>query len=205
MKRARIILLLLLPLITVLPSGCIKLWQENLEIATYLLQVEREGPPAVEVPLAEKLWVEPAHVLPPYNARNLILRQNDVAFRASYYTELLMSPADNFRSCFFTWFAESGIFRETAVADRTGMTHSMVVSVLEFYGNEEEGAAVLSVQVTLLDERNRASEVVFSRKYSQKELLEEQSVEALIRAYNRALMRILADCEHDVVAALGAD
>ena len=202
MKKARIFILLILPLVTIVPSGCVKLWQKSLDISTYLLQVPRGEPVLVDAPLAAKLWVEPAHVLPPYNMRNLIYRKNDVEFRASYYTELLMSPADNFRNCFFTWFNESGIFGDVSVDDRTGMSHSLVVSVLEFYGDESDDTAVLNIKVTLLDEKNPAADLVFSRVYHQKEPVDDTSVEALMRAYNKALSRILTDCESDVIDAL---
>ena len=60
-----------------LSTGCVKLWQKNLDIKTYMIEVRRDSNP-VEKPLAEKLWIEDVNVLPPYNIRNLILRESDI-------------------------------------------------------------------------------------------------------------------------------
>jgi ABC-type uncharacterized transport system auxiliary subunit len=182
-------------------AGCVKLWQENLDIRTYLLQTERTAP-ALESPLAEKLWIEPVHVLPPYNVRNLIVRKNDVEFAASYYSELLMSPAENFRSSFYSWLAECGVFGRVSVSERIGMTHSLNVSVMEFYVDEVQRKAVLKIRVTLLDETNRENRLLFSEDYAEEVAVEEANVDHAIRAYNSALETILEKTERDLINAL---
>lgn len=186
-------------------SGCVNIWQESLDIKTYMIEADRESA-SMKEPLANKLWIDAVTVLPPYNVRNLVLRQSDVEFAESYYSELLMAPSDNFRNAFYTWFSTSGIFRDVSLADRANMTHRLVVSVIAFYGDETEGRAVLRIKATLFDETTREMLPLFSNIYQQETPLEDPgnlSAEQLIRAYNRALGKILKECEQDIVNSIG--
>ena len=144
----------------VLLSGCVKLWQKNLDIKTYMVEVQRDGK-VLEKSMADTLWIESVHVLPPYNIRNLILRENDVEFTTSYYTELLMSPAENFRNGFYSWFAASGMFENVTVVQRDGMSHRLVATVMEFYGDKTDNKAVLKIKVSLFDEKTEGMRILF--------------------------------------------
>ena len=182
-------------------SGCVKIWQKNLDIKTYMLEAHRDGE-MLEKPLAEKLWIESVHVLPPYNIRNLVLRESDVEFSTSYYTELLMAPSENFRNGFYTWFAASGVFEDVSIVNRSGMSHSLSVTVMEFYGDAVDEKAVLKIKVTLFDEKTNGLRVLSSKDYQQNVAIAETSAEELLRAFNKGLVQILADAEQDVVKAL---
>lgn len=201
MKTMKHTFVLLTCAFMLLSSGCVKLWQKNLDIKTYMVEVTRDTQP-LEKPLAEKLWIEDIHVLPPYNIRNLILRESDVEFTPSYYTELLMSPAENFRNGFYGWFSDSGIFKTVSVVNRAGMSRRMVATVMDFYGDTVENKAVLRIKVSLFDEKTKGVNVLFSKDYLQQVEIPETSAEKLIRAYNQAFTLILADCEKDVIDAL---
>ena len=185
----------------VLVSGCVKLWQDNLDIKTYMVEVHRDTP-AIDQALGEKLWIDTVSVLPPSNVRNLILRKNDVEYSTSYYTELLMSPSENFRNAFFTWFAASGVFEYVSIVERIGMSHRLVVTVVEFHGDTGAQKAVLKIKATLFDEKEKGMNILFSNDYSQEVQLADTTAEELIRAYNKALHQILSDCEGDVVKVL---
>ena len=184
-----------------LSTGCVKLWQKNLDIKTYMVEVRRDSQP-VEKPLAEKLWIEDLHVLPPYNIRNLILRESEVEFTPSYYTELLMSPSENFRNGFYGWFSDSGIFEDVSVVNRVAMSHRLVATVMAFYGDTVENKAVLRIKVSFFDEKTNGVRVLFSKDYLQQVEIPVARADELIRAYNKAFTLILADCEKDVAAAL---
>ena len=186
---------------TVFLSGCVKLWQENIDIKTYMVEAPRNLQ-SLEKPLAGTLWVDTVSVLPPYNVRNLIMRKSDVEYKTSYYTELLLSPSENFRSACYIWFASSGIFRDVSVVDKSGMTHRLVVTVTAFYGDSTEQEAILKIKASLLDEKTEGLRVLFSNNYVQKIDLPEASAEELIRAYNQALAQILTDCEKDIIKVL---
>lgn len=183
----------------VLTSGCVKLWKENLDIKTYMVETQRAGEPRGKVQ-ASKLWVDEVTVLPPYNVRNLVLRKNDVEFETSYYTELLLSPSENFRNNFYAWFADSGLFEEIGIAERMGMTHRLVVTVMKFHGDMEAGQAVLKIKVTLLDEETRGIRVLLSKDYEKRIDLTDFTADHLVRAYNQALTLILTECESDIAA-----
>lgn len=184
-----------------LSGGCVKLWQKNLDIRTYMVEVKRDAPP-LEKPLAEMLWIEEVHVLPPYNIRNLILRESDVEFTPSYYTELLMTPSENFRNAFYGWFSDSGLFRDVSVVSRAGMSHRLVASVMDFYGDRVQNKAVLRIKISLFAGKTNDLGILLSNVYLQQVDLSETSAEALIRAYNTALTQILADCENDLIEML---
>ena len=182
-------------------SGCVKLWQENLDIKTYMVEAHRTAP-ALEKSLAEKLWIDTVSVLPPSNVRNLILRKSDVEFSTSYYTELLMSPSENFRNAFYTWFSSSGIFEHVSIVERSGMSHRLVVNVIEFHGDTAAEKAVLEIKATLFDEKEKGIKILFSNDYTRTVSVVDATAEELIRAYNKALTQILSDCEGDMVKAL---
>ena len=182
-------------------TGCVKLWQESIDIRTFMVEVNRPGEPIAK-PLAKKLWIEPVTVLPPSNVRNLIARESDVEYSTSYYTELLMSPSENFRNEIFVWLAASGMFEEVSIVDRQGRSHSLLATVLEFHADKMAKAAVLNVKVTLLNEQARGNRVVFSKDYRESVPLEESSVEVLIRTYNTGLASLLTHLEADLANAL---
>lgn len=182
-------------------SGCVKIWRENLDIKTYMVEVDRPGEPMAK-PLSAKLWIDSVTVLPPSNVRNLVLRESDVEFSASYYTELLLAPAENFRNEFFTWFADSGIFGQVSIGGRNGSSHRLHATVMDFYGDATTSEAVLRIRVALLDEQTEGDRVLLSKDYSQRTKMETQGAGQLIRAYNTGLANILAQCEEDVVKTL---
>jgi hypothetical protein len=168
-----------------------------------MIEAERTAASA-EKPLADKLWVDSVSVLPPYNIRNFVLRKNDVEFTTSYYTELLLSPDENFRNNFYTWFSNSGLFQHVSLSERRGISHRLVVSVLKFYGDSsgDSSSIVLEIKVTLFDEKTRGIHVLHTQNYLQQVDMPDDTAESLIRAYNQALQQILAECEKDIRSVL---
>ncbi|MDF7799131.1 ABC-type transport auxiliary lipoprotein family protein [Pontiellaceae bacterium B1224] len=201
MKKKNQLILTFVGVLALVTSGCVNLWQDNLDIKTYVINASRDQP-AAEKPLADKLWIDTVVVLPPGNSRNLILKKSDVEYETSYYTELLMSPSENFRNIFYTWFSGSGLFSDVTLADRSEMTHRLAVSVINFYGDTVEKKAVLKIKVTLFDENTRGIRVLSSKDYLQEIDVADTSADALIRAYDRAIKKILSDCEIELISAL---
>lgn len=182
-------------------TGCVKLWQENIDMKTYMVEANRVGEP-LTTSLAPKLWVDAVNVLPPFNVRNLILKKSDVEYTTSYYSELLMSPSENFRNELFSWLSLSGVFEEVSIVDRHSRSHSLVTTVMELYGDTIENMAVLRIKATLLDEGTQGNRVLLSKDYTGRIKLADSTAEELIRAYNKALDEILTDLEADIAAAL---
>jgi hypothetical protein len=201
MKTVQRTLVLLLCTTTLLLSGCVKLWQKNLDIKTYMVEAPRNAAPA-ELVLAHRLWIDKVNVLPPFNVRSLIVRKSDVEYQTSYYTELLMSPSENYRNVFYTWFADSKLFENVTIVDRKDMSHRMVVTVMKAYGDQPSMHAVLKIKVTLFDEQVAGMKVLFSNDYEQVVEVAESDADRLVRAFNVALTEILTQCEQDVVSVL---
>jgi ABC-type uncharacterized transport system auxiliary subunit len=184
-------------------SGCVKLWHKTASIKTYMIEAKREAPLAIN-PSGDKLWIDDVTVLPPYNIRSLIMRKSAVQYEASYYSELLLAPPDNFRNNFFTWFSSSEVFKEVSLSSRFGMSHKMEVSILKFYVDtfSKPRQAVLEIKVSLFDERSKEFNSLFSKAYTQRVDLGNEHVTDLILAYNTALQQILTEVEKDVVEVL---
>jgi len=201
MKLMNRTLLGLLGASMLLTVGCVKLWQKNLDVKTYVIEAPAHQKSKGQ-PLAEKLWIDAVGVLPPYNVRNLVLRKSDVEYSTSYYTELLMSPADNFRNQFYSWFSASGLFSEIAIDNRSNRSHRLAVSVMQFHGDLVESKAVLKIKVTLLDENTKENRVLFTKEYLKQQPVADPSADELIRAYGASLGMILTDVEQDMINAL---
>jgi uncharacterized lipoprotein YmbA len=184
-------------------SGCVKLWRESLDLKTYMIEAVREASTR-ETPLADKLWIETVHVLPPYNVRNLIVRENDVQYDTSYYSELILSPAENLRNNLFTWFSSSGVFGEVSANDRRDMSHRLVVTLLKLHADKTsgDGVGVVALKVTLIDERTKGMNILFSKEYVGQEPVGDLTSDELIRTYNAALSGILSECERDMIGVL---
>lgn len=182
-------------------TGCVKLWQDNIDIKTYMINAERPGE-SVAVPMAGKLWIEDVNVLPPYNIRSLTVRENDVEYSTSYYSELLMSPSENFRNIIFDWLSASRLFKDVSVTDRRNYNYRLVATIMEFYGDRKTAEAVLRIKVSLINEEN---DVLLHRDYSQRVKASSLTAEDYIRAYNKAVETILLECEQDVATALSKE
>jgi len=203
MKTCSRIILLFAVMAMFMTAGCVRIWRKSIDQKTYMLTTHRETDP-LKTPRADKLWIDTVRVLPPFDVRSLILRDNDVRFESSYYSELLISPSENFRNNFYTWFSGSGIFKHVSISDFSDSSHRLSVSVIRFYGNLEEGdkKTVLSVKATLFDERADGMRVLFSKDYIHEEATPDMTADELIRSYNRSLSKILAECETDVIEIL---
>jgi uncharacterized lipoprotein YmbA len=184
----------------VMGPGFVKLWHDKVDIKTYMIEVDRDAPVA-ENPFADQLWIDKVTVLPPYNVRNLVLRKSDVEYTMSYYTELLMSPAENFRNEFFVWLSASGMFKNVSIESKSGMSHRLVVTVMEFYGDTEHLTATLNIKATLLDERAKSLNVLLSKEYRKTVDVPDATADALVRGFNKALRQTLEECEKDMAKA----
>lgn len=184
-------------------TGCVKIWRDSLDVKTYMVEASRELQPQ-DAPLAPKLWIDAVSVLPPYNVRNFVLRESDVSFGTSYYSELLLSPSENFHNAFFLWFSDCGVFENVSIVNRNGMSHRLTVTVIKFYSDRssEDAHAVLAIKATLFDEKTKGVRVLFTKNYSQQISIGQGAADDLIRAYNQGLSNILAACEVDMIEAL---
>lgn len=202
MKRGKGLSIGLVCAIFMLSAGCIGIKQKNPGIGTFMLETVREG--AVRTATVEaKLMVDVVEVLPPYDTQSLIIREDDVSFESSYYNRLILSPAENFRNNLYTWFSDSGLFKEVVLDERTGSTHRLVATVMEFYGDRKAGEAVLRMKVALVSRpEGGGRRVLFHQTYEERTPPDEFTAEGVIRAYNQSLAKILTACESDLAGAL---
>ena len=77
-------------------NGCVNVGQDARKVDTYMLSVERDLPAAEQSVLGD-LLIERVIAMQPYGSRNFTLQISDAAFESTYYSELLVSPAENFQ------------------------------------------------------------------------------------------------------------
>lgn len=184
--------------------GCVKLWRGPVEQKTYLLDAVRTAE-RFSAPKAGRLFVDRVHALPPFDTRSLITKRSASEYESSFYHELLISPSDNIRNICFNWFAESGLFEETSMTDRKGMTHRLSVSLLEMYGDDSAGAprkAVVALRVSLISRADGVDQVLVNKSYRESVPCSGSGAEADMRAFQDAFRLILERCETDFVGAL---
>ncbi|MDF7822504.1 ABC-type transport auxiliary lipoprotein family protein [Pontiellaceae bacterium B12227] len=197
----RIILSMALLISAFMLNGCVKLWQKTIDIQTYMIRVERTAAP-LETSSGKKLWIDEVYVQPPFNVRSLVTRENEVKFTTSYYSELLMSPSENFQNGFFNWLSASGMFDWVTITDRKDMSHRLVITVTDFYGDVPGKQVVLRIKLSLLDEISSENKVLLHKDYERKVSVAQGDADGYILAYNEAFAEILREFEKDAVSAL---
>ena len=200
--RAKHIFSPALLLAVVLPlTGCVKLWSERVDRKTYLISAERSLPVCESV--GGVLWIDRVNVLPPFNVRSFIVRKGETEYASNYYRELLISPSENVRNVFYSWFDASGLFAETTVHDRRALTHRLSVTLLEMVSDDSAGPprrAVVALKASLI--KSATGAVLLHKTYRQAVAAEDGSDEADVAALCEAFRLILEACEKDVASVL---
>ena len=108
MKKKTYVVWSALTAILFLTSGCLGLWRENINFQFSMLEAPRQAPP-VKNTIDSSLWIADVTVLPPFNARSFVMRNDSVQYSYSYRNEFLINPSANFRNIFYQWYLGSPI------------------------------------------------------------------------------------------------
>ena len=135
--------------------GCSDIKQASLEIHYYTLEYE-PLPPDSDLPLPYILKIDQFQTSPLYDSNRIVFKSDEYKRDEYVYHKWRSHPGD-LTSFFLTRdFSESGIFKATLYTDSV-LPHTHVVTgvVEEFYQqvNEHNAEAVLSVVITLADDR----------------------------------------------------
>ena len=182
-------------------GGCLGHLGGDIQFQSFMMEAPRTGAPAKK-PLATRLRIDSVTVLPPFNTRNFVLRENDVEFSTTYRTELLIGLDSNIRNIFFRWFSASGLFGEVDFRNRSGPGYSLAVSVADFHADTTAKKAVVELHVALIGERDE--KVLLAKTYRGEDPVQSMDAPSLVRAYDRLLVRLLRQIEDDVANALKA-
>ena len=173
----------------------------------FLLEAVRDGrvdPPA----RGPVLTVMPLQMSPRYRERELVYRTSDVACESDYYNQFLSAAGMVIAEQTARWLGRAGLFAAVVgPSSHATPTHVIEGNVTALYGdfrNDKAPTGVLGIEYFLIAAGDADDEpaVVFHKQYQTAVALSAPSAEALVKAYNDGLARILADFEKDLRQSL---
>ena len=186
-------------------AGCLSLEKRYPEKRYFALSASRPGP-APAAPFDGVLAVRPLRISPAYAGSEFVYRTGDVTLESDFYNEFFIPPSRLVTEEVRRWFEESGLFR--TVVDSAGpieSTHVLEGAVQAIYGEYRPAGlprAAIEVQFFLLAATGEEVKVLLQKSFSRKVDVPDDTPEALVRGWNRALGEILAELEGEVREAL---
>lgn len=143
----------------------------------------------------ETLRVGFVRVAAPYAGSGLVYRLDDVRFTTDPYHVFAVDPGAMLGGRMAEWLERTGPFR-TVIPPGGGPPASYVleVTVGDLYGDFRSGvapAAVLSLQLVLIDQTGARAKVAYERTITSRVPLSKASPDALVRGYGAAIADIL--------------
>ena len=200
MKAIWIVLPALLVLVGcsgILPSG------EPIDRNLFAFEAKRTGDPRTPTP-GTILQIRSLIISPSYQGRELVYRMDEGKWESDYFNLFFMPPAILLTEAGAAWLGESGLF-ESVVGPSSYVrpTHMIEANIVALYGDfraKEGPAAVIEIQAFMLVEGEGAPRIGLQKRYAKRVKLSEQTVEALVEGWNRALTEILTEMEQDLAA-----
>ena len=190
-------------------SGCVSLKQPSPNIEYYTLEYDAlqpdVGPDNVPVPAVIKL--ERFSISPIYNTDRIIYRDRDFKRTSYSYYKWRSNPADLVTYFLGRDLKDSGLF-SAVISSGSAMAYTHVVegSVNEFmeWDSDNDWEAVLSVSITLLVAREPdiSKKVIFQKNFSARQVCEEKSPKAVVRAMSNAMARVSKEIGTSIHGAL---
>jgi ABC-type uncharacterized transport system auxiliary subunit len=191
--------------LTLLISGCGAFSKDYPDKRYFSLVIDRPGAPRPTQDTVA-LKVRTFEVSRAYEGQELIYRQGELDWASDFYSLLLVSPTDLVTDTTIKWLGQAKLFAQVVPqTSRLKATHYLEGYIESLYGDYSDPAnprAVVSIAFLAMDERELDTRVAYQRSFRREEPLADDSVEELIRAYERAFRGILADLEADLAAGL---
>jgi ABC-type uncharacterized transport system auxiliary subunit len=177
-------------------AGCmnVDLAKSYPERRYYLLDAERQGPPA-PVHFERNVTVHKCSVSPAFDGRELVYRLSDAGYASDFENQLFVTPGYAIAEEVRKWLAKSQVFANV-VASRSELESDYVVepNLVELYGDyrdETAPKAVLELQLYLIDDRQRPSEVLLKTDFRDERPLADSSAAALVEGWSASLRAAL--------------
>ena len=185
-------------------SGCASaLTKPAPEKREYVLTATRPGrEPAAGnglVLLVRRFSIDPA-----YQDRGIVTRRDAVSVSSDFYNEFFVEPAQLVAGQVSGWLADAGLFSDV-VGPSSGLvpTHVLEGHVGKLYGDlQQSPAAVLELQLLLLDVRGGANRVLLHPDLARRTPATAGDPAALVEAWNKGLSACLAEVEQSIRGAL---
>lgn len=199
MKKNTIITLILFSAMFIM--GCNPAGGPAGERRYFLLEVQREGQtfkPQEDV----VLMVRPFSLAPGYHARELTYRIGEFQYESDYYNQFVTDVGQQVAEQTRGWLSQSEYFVHIVPPGSTmNATHILEGNITRLYGDFRDKAdpkAFMSLELFLVDIKNRKTKMVFSKSYNATADIPEAMVENVIGAYNVCLKQILSTLEADL-------
>ena len=148
------------------------------------------------------LRVDRFSALSPFKYKDLVYRKSDLEFETDYYHRFLVGPEDMVMGEVYDWFSGAGVFGDVVRWDSTSdATHSIRGYITSLYGDFSDKSsfeAVMEIEFTLVDLRDKQPQGVFEKTYRSKIPFESRDAMSLVQGYSKCLREILAKLESDV-------
>lgn len=189
--------------------GACSIGKPTLEATTYA--VEAAAPLGTDMPAAARdpntLRIGKVRIAAAFAGTSLIYRMDDVKFVSDPYSAFIADPGAMLGDQMVVWLANAGPFRTVAHPDSTQPAgYVLEANVTDLYGDFRPGrspAAVLAMQLTLLDLTGARPRAVLQRSIAKRVDLPQPTPAALVRGYGVALAALLADLRGDLQGVTG--
>jgi ABC-type uncharacterized transport system auxiliary subunit len=168
---------------------------------TFMLDVERSE---MRAPADNEmvLRVDRFSAMSPYKYKDLVYRKSDLEFETDYYHQFLIPPEDMVMRDAFDWFSRAGLFGDVIRWDSSsGASHSMKGFIISLYGDfsdESSFAAVIEIEVTLVDLRDDKPKIVLEKTYRSRTGFESRDALNLVQGYGKCMEDIFKKLEGDI-------
>lgn len=165
------------------------------QVTTYAIE---PSPPSLAAERhGETLRMGTVRVAPAFSGKALVVRVDEVRYMADFYNAFIAEPGDLLGARIAEWLDRAGPFKTVAQpGTRTPASYVLEATVTELYGDFRPGrvpTAVMTVQFSLVDLRERTLKARLERTIGRRIALTEASPEALVRGYGLALGEILGE------------
>ena len=207
MKRS--ILLLVLMLLVVV-TGCVRLPRESLEVNRYSIDLPEQSWMS-DTSYGLTLLVSPFQASPQQRGDRIFYRDDEHAMNFYYYHRWVISPEQMIGELFTQTLLQSGWFKGGVFQGESGVlpTHEIQGRLLTLYADNRRGhdQAVLEIKLTLLriNPQSFHKEVVFQKSYPLEVVRENNHVESYVEAVNRGVNEWLEQVRVDLEKYLGAE
>ena len=172
------------------------------------------NPPMAETGTAaarrpETLRMGNVRVAAAYGGNALVYRMDEVQYASDPYHAFTAEPGAMLGNRMAEWLDHAGPF-ETVAQPGSAQPAAYVLeaTIIELYGDFRAGrspAAVLAVQVALIDQAGVRPRLLYERTIASRVELPHASPDALVRGYGEALAEILSQLIPDLAAVIPHD
>lgn len=187
-------------------TGCAGNGKPQYEVENYLLSYST---PSWDKPekLNTSVKFNRFSIAAAYNSANMIFRSDSYSLDAFNYSRWAVNPTDMIADSLLRDMRESGFFRAVFSRHETDEGRFLVSGgIEEFYLRMEKSTktAVISIAISLKDTREKESgkSIMFQKKYTREEPLQESSPRGYCQAASQAMRIISQQIINDVYAVV---